>query len=163
MSDGGYHKLEIYTQAHELAVRIHMMTLTLPKLEAFEVGAQIRRSSKRVSASIVEGYAQRKHKALFLSYLYRALGSADETQEHLRFLIETGSLPNQKDGQTLLTAAEELSRRLARFIQGTERGHESRPLLMVDSELVPADTELPSVTSDIRYRTSRTKSLKAKG
>lgn len=166
MSDGGYHRLEVYREAHALAVRIHTMTLSLPRTEAFEEGSQVRRSSKRVSASIVEGYAQRKHKALFLSYLYRALGSADETQEHLRFLMETGSLKDLKGGAALLQAAEELSRRMTRFIQGTEREHEPRPLLMVAPDPAPfrrKTSDLRHRTSDIRHPASRPKPRKAKG
>jgi hypothetical protein len=32
-SNYGYKKLKIYKRAHDLAVRIHKMTLTLPKYE----------------------------------------------------------------------------------------------------------------------------------
>lgn len=149
MSDEGYRKLEVYRMAHELAVRIHKMTLTLPALERYEEASQVRRSSKRVSASIVEGYAQRKFKAQFLVYLYRGQGSADETQEHLRFLIETGSLTT-KEGQPLLKDAESVSKKLARFIQGVEREHRApaaRPVSPdVDQGLDP--------TSDILHPTS---------
>jgi hypothetical protein len=80
MSDDGYRKLDVYRMVHELAARIHKMTLTLPALERYEEAAQVRRSSKRVSASIVEGCAQRKFKARFLVCLHRGLGSADETR-----------------------------------------------------------------------------------
>ncbi len=51
MTHGGYHNLEVYTLSHALAVRIHKASLSLPKFELYEEGAQIRRSSKRVSAS----------------------------------------------------------------------------------------------------------------
>lgn len=156
MSDDGYRRLDVYNLAHDLAVRIHKMTLTLPALERYEEAAQVRRSSKRVSASIVEGYAQRKFKAQFLVYLYRGLGSADETQEHLRFLMETGSLASAKEGRTLLKDAEDVSRKLARFIQGVEREHRApgaRPFSpedFVDPEDDPSDP-----TSDIRHPTSK--------
>ena len=48
----GYKKLKIWQLSHELGVRIHQMSLTLPKFEMFEEGSQIRRSSKSVSSNI---------------------------------------------------------------------------------------------------------------
>ena len=48
----GYKKLKIYQLAHDLAVRVHKMTMDLPKFETFEEGSQIRRSSKSVSSNI---------------------------------------------------------------------------------------------------------------
>ncbi|MBI1804999.1 MAG: four helix bundle protein [Ignavibacteriae bacterium] len=56
----GHKKLQIYQQAHSLAVDVHEMTLTLPSFERFEEGSQIRRSSKSIVSNIVEGYALRK-------------------------------------------------------------------------------------------------------
>ena len=86
----GYKRLEVYQLAHALANRIDAMTCRLPRHRRFEEGEQVRKSSKSVSAQIVEGYGHRKYKAEFLHYLHRALASADETHEHLDFLYETG-------------------------------------------------------------------------
>lgn len=61
--EAGYKKLEVYKLAHVLAVKVHKMTLTLPKFEMYEEGSQVRRSSKSVSSQIVEGFALRKYKA----------------------------------------------------------------------------------------------------
>ncbi|MGE5805879.1 MAG: four helix bundle protein, partial [Ignavibacteria bacterium] len=43
-----YKNLEVWQIARELSVDIHKMTLTLPKFEMCEEGAQIRKSSKSV-------------------------------------------------------------------------------------------------------------------
>lgn len=43
-----YKDLEIYTLSYELAVKVHKMTLRLPKYEMYEEGSQVRRSSKGV-------------------------------------------------------------------------------------------------------------------
>jgi four helix bundle protein len=51
-----YKNLEIWQLARELVIEIHKMTLTLPKFEMYEEGSQIRRSSKSVKSTIVEGY-----------------------------------------------------------------------------------------------------------
>ena len=101
------------------------MTLSLPKFELFEEGSQIRRSSKRVSASIVEGYALRKYKGEYLRYLYRAYGSAEETVEHLDYLWETRSVTDELAFNSLRDHCLNLNRQLFRFIQGVERQHET--------------------------------------
>ena len=65
----GYKKLKIYRLAHDLAVRVHKMTVELPQFEMMEEGSQIRRSSKSVSSNIVEGYALRRYKQEYIHYL----------------------------------------------------------------------------------------------
>ncbi len=116
-------KLEVYRRAHELALRVHRMSLTLPSFERYEEASQIRRSSKSVSVNIVEGHSNRRYKSLYLSYLYRSLGSCDETQEHLLYLRETGSLKDERLGVELSAEYEGLSKQLFRFIEGVERLH----------------------------------------
>ena len=91
-----YKKLQIWQMAQELVVDIHNMTINeLPKFEMFEEGSQIRRSSKSVKSTIVEGYGRRNYKQDFLRYLAFAQGSNDETLDHLETLFETGSLKNK--------------------------------------------------------------------
>jgi len=48
----GYKKLKIYRLAHDLPVRVHKMSLKLPRFEMMEEGSQIRRPSKSVSSNI---------------------------------------------------------------------------------------------------------------
>src|SRR5437867_13394863 len=83
METKGYKKLQIYQSAHLLAVDIHRMTLSLPAIERFEEGGQIRRSSKSVSSNIVEGFALRRYNNEFVHYLFRAYASGEDTMEHL--------------------------------------------------------------------------------
>ena len=47
-----YKSLEIWKLAREVVMEIHEMALKLPKFELYEEGAQIRKSSKNVKASI---------------------------------------------------------------------------------------------------------------
>jgi four helix bundle protein len=78
-----YKKLEIWILARQVAIEIHKMSLTLPKFEMFEEGAHIRKSSKNVKATIVEGYGRRIYTAEYLKFLVYAQGSNDETRDHL--------------------------------------------------------------------------------
>ncbi len=49
-----YKDLEIWKLAREIVIEIHKMSLNeLPKFEMYEVGSQIRRSSKSVKSNIV--------------------------------------------------------------------------------------------------------------
>jgi four helix bundle protein len=120
----GLEKIEAYGLSYDLAIRIHRMTLTLPHFELYEEGSQVRRSSKRVSACIVEGFTLRKYKALYLNFLYRGLASSDETQLHLKFLQETGSMTSDQSSQDLLNRAQHVSGKLFSFICSVEQNHQ---------------------------------------
>jgi four helix bundle protein len=121
--DEGYKKLKIYKIAHDLGVKIHKMSLSLPKIETFEEGSQIRRSSKSVSANIVEGYGLRKYKNEYIHFLYRSYASSVETVEHLEYLYETKSLNDEKVFKELLNSYQELNRMLFGFINAVEKQH----------------------------------------
>src|SRR5688500_11256899 len=87
-----YRELQIFTISKELAIRVHFMTLALPRFEVYEEGNQIRRSSKAVTTLIVEGYGRRRYKADFIKFLIYSISECDETLLHLEFLFETKSL-----------------------------------------------------------------------
>ena len=88
-----YKDLEIYQLSHKVAIGIHKVTLeNLPKFEMYEEGSQIRRSSKSIPATIVEGFGRKQYQQEYIKYLTYALASCDETKEHLELLFETGSL-----------------------------------------------------------------------
>ena len=125
----GCRDLEAYKIAHPLAVRIHAMTLRLPWFEMKEVGSQVRRSSKSVSTQLIEGYRLRKYRDEFLHYLHRAAGSADESQEHLDYLHETGSLKDGEEYGYLASENGKLLAKLSQFIIGVERSH-SKPFYL---------------------------------
>ncbi|MDX1407963.1 MAG: four helix bundle protein [Saprospiraceae bacterium] len=90
-----YKKLEIWRLAREMAIDVHRMSLRLPKFELYEIGSQIRRSSKSVKSNIVEGYGRRRYPADRLRFVTYALSSNDETMDHLETLYETGSLNDE--------------------------------------------------------------------
>ncbi len=125
----GHKKLEIYQIAHDLAVRVHQMTLELPPFERFEEGSQIRRSAKSVSANIVEGYALRRYKNEFIHFLFRAYASAEETIEHLELLFDTHSFKDKNRFKEFVDAYNTLCGKILRYIQAVDKTFEM-PLFM---------------------------------
>ncbi len=115
-----YYDLEGYKQSKALAISVHKLTLGLPKFNLYEEGSQIRRSSKSVTAMIVEGYGRRRYKAEFIRYLIFAQSECDETIIHLDFFFETQSLTNGDLYTQLHTDYNLLSKRINKFIRWVE-------------------------------------------
>ena len=119
-----YKKLKIWQLARELVIDIHKMTLTtLPKFEMFEEGSQIRKSSKSVKSTIVEGYGRRRYKQEFIRFLNYAIASNDETIDHLETLFETESLTNKELYDSLHGRLEVLGKKFNNMIRSVEREH----------------------------------------
>ena len=120
----GYQRLEVWQLARDLSVEVHRMTLEeLPRFEMHEVGSQVRRSAKSIRANIVEGYGKRRYKLEFLRHLTYALGSAQETLDHLYTLHETGSLTSQEIHAKLTSRTRLLIAKLTTFMRGFELHH----------------------------------------
>ena len=66
-----YKDLDIYNLSFQYAIEVHHITLELPKHELYELGSQLRRSSKSVVANIVEGYGRIRYKQDFIKFLDR--------------------------------------------------------------------------------------------
>ena len=118
-----YKKLEIWQLARDLVIDIHSMSLTLPKFEMYEEGSQIRRSSKSVKSTIVEGYGRRKYKQDFIKFIIYALSSNNETIDHLETLFETKSLTNKITYTDLHSRIELLGKKMNRFLDASNKGH----------------------------------------
>ena len=115
-----YRDLDIYKESKRLAVEVHKMTLTLPKYELYEEGSQVRRSSKAVTAMIVEGYGRRRYKADYIRFLVYSQSECDETILHLEFLFETGSATDENQITQLIESYKNLSRKINKYIQWVE-------------------------------------------
>jgi four helix bundle protein len=119
-----YRDLEIWQLARDMSIEIHRMTMKyLPKFEMYEVGSQIRRSSKSVRSNIVEGYGRRRYKQDYIRFLCYAESSCDETTDHLEILFETGSLTDKKLYDKLYDQLRQLGRMINRFIAAVEEKH----------------------------------------
>jgi len=68
-----------------------------------------------VKSTIVEGYGRTYYKQDFIKFIIYALGSNDETIDHLENLFETGSLGDQELYQSLHNDLEFWEKRLTTF------------------------------------------------
>ena len=119
-----YKNLEIWQLARELVIDIHAMTLhKLPKFEMFEEGAQIRKSSKSVKSTMVEGCGRRRYKNEFIRFLTYSMGSNDETVDHLETLFETGSLTDEDLYRDLSERLDKLGKKLNLFTKSVSKSH----------------------------------------
>ncbi len=87
----------------------------LPDYEKYEEGHQIRKSSKSITATIVEGFGRNKYKLDYLKFLTYAHASCDETIIHLKFI--EAIYPDIKLTSMLLTEYDKLGRKINRYIQ----------------------------------------------
>jgi four helix bundle protein len=85
-----YADLLVYRQAYRLALDVSKMTRSFPRQEQYELGRQIRRSSRSVAANIVEGWAKRTSAAEFKRHLVIANGEAAETKFWLDLAADEG-------------------------------------------------------------------------
>ena len=83
-----YKELDVYKMSYTLAIKVHKISMTLPKYELYEQGSQIRRSSKSIKDNIAEGYGRRRYKADFIKFLVYSHASCDETISQLTMISE---------------------------------------------------------------------------
>ena len=121
-----YKDLEVWKLSKELSIKIHKMTLSLPKFEMYEEGSQIRRSSKSIRSNIVEGYGRRRYKNEIIRFITYSIASCDETIDHLEALYETESLKDNKLYNKLLSKYNLLGKKLNMFLQSVEDKHLSK-------------------------------------
>ncbi|MZP56456.1 MAG: four helix bundle protein [Bacteroidales bacterium] len=113
-----YRDLEIYKLAFDLAYKVHITSLKLPKFELFEQGSQIRRSSKSVKEQIVEGFGRRRYKADYIKFLVNAHSSCDEATSQLEMLIKI--YPEMPEFQPLLEEYIILGKKISTYISYVE-------------------------------------------
>ena len=87
--------LKIYQIALELAGEINKLVKQIPHYWNIEECGQIFRSSSSSPANIAEGFGQRFYEKKFIFYLRIAMGSSDESQDHLEKLKVNGHLEDK--------------------------------------------------------------------
>jgi four helix bundle protein len=123
-----YKNLEIWKLSNDLMAEVHQMTLkNLPPFEKYEVGSQIRRSSKSIKSNIVEGYGRRIYRQQYLQFLITALASNIETIDHLETLFKTGSLKDETLYKSLIFRYERLGKMLTSFTKAVRNNYNKEP------------------------------------
>ena len=90
-----YRNLNVYQKSYQLALDVHRMTLSFPKIEQYELASQIRRSSKSIPANIAEGMGKQTSPSDVIRFVRMALGSCDETTVWLEFSKDLGYINQQ--------------------------------------------------------------------
>lgn len=126
MAYKSYRDLDIYKKAHKLAIEVHEMSLKLPKFEMYEEESQIRKSSKSIKSTIVEGFGRRRYKQEFIKFLTYALASCDETIDHLFTLYETKSLKDEEKYKYFCEEYDHLGRMISNFVKSVDEVHRTK-------------------------------------
>jgi len=88
-----YRDLLVYQQAYRLTLEASRLSRAFPRQEQYELGRQIRSSSRSVAANIVEGWAKRGSAAEFKRHLQIAIGECEETRFWLDLASDEGFAP----------------------------------------------------------------------
>jgi hypothetical protein len=102
-----------------------------------------------MSANIVEGYAMRKYKAVYLHHLYRAYSSALEAIEPLNYHEETDSLKNMHGYPAIHSGYVLLCRKCCTFIRGV--ANFMNPGRMISGLKFRSDYKIPNLGAQHRY------------
>ncbi len=114
-----YKDLEIYNLSFDLALKVHHLSLTLPKYELYEQGSQLRRSTKSIRNNIVEGYGRRRYKADYIRFLIFAHASCDEAISQLEML--NSLYFSEKPIDDIIEKYNTLGAKINKFIQYIEK------------------------------------------
>jgi len=91
-----YRDLLVFQQAYRLALEVSQISKGFPRNEQYELGRQIRSSSRSIAANIVEGWAKRESPAEFRRHLQIAVGECEETRFWLELAVDEGCAPKEK-------------------------------------------------------------------
>ena len=111
-----YKDLQVFRLSYDLAMEVFRLTKKLPKEELYSLTDQMRRSSRSVTANVVEGWSKRRYENVFRRHLLDAIGSSDETKVWLSFAADCNYITNDEH-QTLTGKFEELGKMLYRLFE----------------------------------------------
>lgn len=102
--------LEVYKLSIELLKELYVFLKKAPKSE-YDLVKNCKRAAKSIPANITEGFAKRKHEAVFKNHLLISLGSSDEVIAHIETLISVVSYL-KKESDEIIKKYVILSKRL---------------------------------------------------
>jgi four helix bundle protein len=86
-----FRKLNVWCEAHALAIDVYRVTRTFPSEERYGLTAQMRRSAASIPANLAEGCGRQADKEL-RRFVRISLGSANELEYHLLLARDIGLL-----------------------------------------------------------------------
>src|SRR5688500_5802832 len=112
-------KLEVATEARELAIAVYKGTERFPAHERYGLAAQMRRAAVSIASNIAEGTGRGGERE-FLHFLYLALGSATELAIQIDIAIALGFTDTEL-GSALAERTNHLQRMLTRLTGSVRR------------------------------------------
>lgn len=109
-----FHKLQVWTKAHSLALEVYRQTQGFPREELYGLTAQMRRAAASVATNIAEGCGRGGPKEL-AQFCQIALGSASELEYQLLLAKDLGYLEEARHG-SLDTRVVEVKRMLTSLV-----------------------------------------------
>jgi four helix bundle protein len=110
-----FKELRVWTQSHQLTLRLYAVTRTFPREEIYGLTSQIRRSGASIPANIAEGCGRRSDGEL-TRFLQIARGSASELEYHLLLSRDLKFLA-EKEFESLSEKLVEVQRMLTALVQ----------------------------------------------
>ena len=89
-SVASFEDLEVFKRAYRLSLEVHRVSLTLPMIDQYAMGDQLRRTSKSIPANLAEGFGKRRSPAEVKRFVTMAVGSADEMRVWSRYCLDLG-------------------------------------------------------------------------
>jgi four helix bundle protein len=105
-----YTKLEVWEQAHRLAMDVHRVSVRIPRRDNSVFVSQLRRAAQSIPTNIAEGSSKESNRE-FARFLQIAAGSAAELHYHIQFATGTELIP-QSIGEALLADTTVVRKRL---------------------------------------------------
>ena len=108
--------LKIYNIAVNLRNELHKELNLIPDSWRIKDVKQIRESSASIPANIAEGFGRRYYPRDFIHFLIIALGSSEETKNHIGSLV-TNRLISSEKGEYFFKNYRDLSVRITNYIR----------------------------------------------
>jgi four helix bundle protein len=106
-----YKDLKVYQVSYSLAMKMFWLTKKMPKEEIYSLTDQIRRSTRSITANVVEGWSKRYYENIFKRHLIHSIGSCDETKVWLNFALDCKYITTEEH-KTFTDQYEELGKML---------------------------------------------------
>ena len=118
----GVENLLIYQISYKLMIEVHKESLKFPKIEQYGgIADQLRRSSKSITANIVEGFGkQHFFKGEFQRMLVYSIGSCDETILWIKTARDLGYM-DKITSDRYLNEYQILVKKLSSFVKNMKR------------------------------------------